>query len=119
MRLVLFEGLGAGGGTLSGVLTDAGVVDVSSATVELMAHSPQQLMEQIIDGFDTLWPTFERLTASALPLPLDVVRLRPPLPRPGKILCCIGNYWEHAQWERSVYLGDGSTNSQAVRRAQQ
>jgi 2-keto-4-pentenoate hydratase/2-oxohepta-3-ene-1,7-dioic acid hydratase in catechol pathway len=25
------------------------------------------------------------------------VRLRPPLPRPGKILCCIGNYWEHAQ----------------------
>jgi 2-keto-4-pentenoate hydratase/2-oxohepta-3-ene-1,7-dioic acid hydratase in catechol pathway len=27
------------------------------------------------------------------------VRLLPPLPRPGKILCCIGNYWEHAQRE--------------------
>ena len=30
-------------------------------------------------------------------MPLDKVRLRPPLPRPGKILCCIANYWEHAQ----------------------
>ena len=27
------------------------------------------------------------------------VRLRPPLPRPGKILACIANYWEHAQRE--------------------
>ena len=27
------------------------------------------------------------------------MRLRPPLPRPGKILCCIANYWEHAQRE--------------------
>ena len=32
-------------------------------------------------------------------MPLDSVRLRPPLPRPGKILCCIANYWEHAQRE--------------------
>jgi 2-keto-4-pentenoate hydratase/2-oxohepta-3-ene-1,7-dioic acid hydratase in catechol pathway len=99
MRLVLFEGPGAGRGIRPGVLTDAGVVDASSATAELVAHSPQHLMEQIIDGFDTLRPTVERLVATALPLPLDVVRLRPPLPRPGKILCCIGNYWEHAQRE--------------------
>src|SRR4029453_7011713 len=99
MRLVLFEGPGAGRGTRPGVLTDAGVVDVSSATAALVAHSPQHLMEQIIDGFDTLRSTFERLVASALALPLDVGRLRPPLPRPGKILCCIGNYWEHDQRE--------------------
>src|SRR4030095_5150811 len=48
---------------------------------------------------EALRPAFERLAASALPVPLDVVRLRPPLPRPGKILACIGNYWEHAQRE--------------------
>src|SRR5205807_861636 len=99
MRLVLFEGPGAGRGIQPGVLTETGVVDVSSATVALVAHSHQHLMEQIIDGFDALRAAFERLAASALPLPLDVVRLRPPLPRPGKILCCIGNYWEHAQRE--------------------
>jgi len=99
MRLVLFEGPGAGRGIRPGVLTDAGVVDASSATAALEAHSPQHLMEQIIDNFDTLRSGVERVVASALPLPLDVVRLRPPLPRPGKILCCIGNYWEHAQRE--------------------
>ena len=27
------------------------------------------------------------------------MQLKPPLPRPGKILCCIANYWEHAQRE--------------------
>jgi 2-keto-4-pentenoate hydratase/2-oxohepta-3-ene-1,7-dioic acid hydratase in catechol pathway len=81
------------------VLTAAGVVDVSGATTGLVAHSPQHLMEQIIDHFDALRPAFERLAAGTLPLPLGIVRLRPPLPRPGKILCCIGNYWEHAQRE--------------------
>src|SRR5439155_963341 len=119
MRLVLFEGPGAGRGVRPGVLTEAGVVDVSSATAALVAHSPQHLMEQIIDGFDALRPAFERLAASALPVPLDVVRLRPPLPRPGKILCCIGNYWEHAQREArplnmflknpDAVIGDGDT----------
>src|SRR6267142_4672231 len=99
MRLVLFEGPGAGRGVRPGVLTEAGVVDVSSATAALVAYSPQHLMEQIIDNFAALRPAFERQAASALPVPLDVVRLRPPLPRPGKILACIGNYWEHAQRE--------------------
>src|SRR5215813_12298040 len=99
MRLVLFEGPGAGRGIRPGVLTAAGVVDVSPATAALVTHSPQHLMEQIIDSFEALRPAFEQLAASVLPVPLDVVRLRPPLPRPGKILACIGNYWEHAQRE--------------------
>ena len=30
---------------------------------------------------------------------IEAVRLRAPIARPGKILCCIGNYWEHAQRE--------------------
>ncbi|HLF71290.1 MAG TPA: fumarylacetoacetate hydrolase family protein [Dehalococcoidia bacterium] len=97
MRLVLFES--AAGSVRPGVLTDAGVVDVSSATARLQAHSPQHLMEQIIDNFDGLRGDFERLARESQALPLDSVRLRPPLPRPGKILCCIGNYWEHEQRE--------------------
>jgi 2-keto-4-pentenoate hydratase/2-oxohepta-3-ene-1,7-dioic acid hydratase in catechol pathway len=99
MRLVLFEGPGAGRGVRLGVLTEAGVIDVSAATEAVAAHSPQHLMEQVIDSFDALRPAFERLVDSSLPLPLDVLRLRPPLPRPGKILACIGNYWEHEQRE--------------------
>ena len=95
MRLVLFEG--GGREARPGALTEAGVVDLSPATAGVTTHSPQHLMQQIIDGFDMLRPRFDALVATSLPVPLDILRLRPPLPRPGKILCCIGNYWEHEQ----------------------
>jgi 2-keto-4-pentenoate hydratase/2-oxohepta-3-ene-1,7-dioic acid hydratase in catechol pathway len=56
-------------------------------------------MQTLIDAFDRLRPALEREAAQGEALPLGSVRLRPPLPRPGKILCCIANYWEHAQRE--------------------
>lgn len=97
MRLVLFEGPGAGRGIRPGVLTDDGVVDVSRVTDVMDARNPQELMTQIIDDFEDIRALFEDAVDNVRPVPLDIVRLRPPLPRPGKILCCIGNYWEHAQ----------------------
>src|ERR1700688_4977433 len=54
-------------------------------------------MQRIIDDFNQLRPAFEKLESEGVALPLDRVSLRPPLPRPGKILACIANYWEHAQ----------------------
>jgi 2-keto-4-pentenoate hydratase/2-oxohepta-3-ene-1,7-dioic acid hydratase in catechol pathway len=78
---------------LPGVITERGVTDVSGAvTVE---RTPQLTMESIIDGFDRLRPALERLASEGDARPLESVRLRPPLPRPGKILACIANYWEH------------------------
>src|SRR5580658_3895130 len=56
-------------------------------------------MQGIIDGFESLRPALQALTTAGEPLPTDSVQLLAPLPRPGKILCCIGNYWEHAQRE--------------------
>jgi 2-keto-4-pentenoate hydratase/2-oxohepta-3-ene-1,7-dioic acid hydratase in catechol pathway len=99
MRLVLFEGPGAGKPIRPGVLSENGVHDCSTATEQLDSGSPQRLMEAIIDRFETLRPDLENIRSTTLPLPLDVIRLRPPLPRPGKILCCVANYWEHAQRE--------------------
>jgi 2-keto-4-pentenoate hydratase/2-oxohepta-3-ene-1,7-dioic acid hydratase in catechol pathway len=99
MRLVLFQGPNTGNLVLPGVLADAGVFDVSGATAMLKQGTPQELMGGIIDSFDEIRPELEQITAAAEPIPLDQVRLRPPLPRPGKILCCIGNYWEHDQRE--------------------
>jgi 2-keto-4-pentenoate hydratase/2-oxohepta-3-ene-1,7-dioic acid hydratase in catechol pathway len=97
MKLVLFqEGSSA---VKPGVLTDAGVVDVSAATGSLGAADPQQLMQGIIDSFDALRPELERLAGAGPATALTDVQLSPPLPRPSKILCCIGNYWEHAQRE--------------------
>jgi len=100
MRLVLFEKPGSHATPSPGVWKQDGtVVNISPALAALPAHSPQGVMQNIIDNFEVLRPAFERLVETALPLPLDAIRLRPPLPRPGKILCCIGNYWEHDQRE--------------------
>jgi 2-keto-4-pentenoate hydratase/2-oxohepta-3-ene-1,7-dioic acid hydratase in catechol pathway len=96
MRLVMFE---AGGqpGAVPGLLTPRGVVGLDGVVER--GHTPQQTMQNLIDGFDRLRPRLEQLAVQGEALPLDRVRLRAPLPRPGKILCCIANYWEHAQRE--------------------
>jgi 2-keto-4-pentenoate hydratase/2-oxohepta-3-ene-1,7-dioic acid hydratase in catechol pathway len=56
-------------------------------------------MQGIIDDFEKLRPKLESLAKDSATISLDQVRLHPPLPRPGKILACIANYWEHAQRE--------------------
>jgi 2-keto-4-pentenoate hydratase/2-oxohepta-3-ene-1,7-dioic acid hydratase in catechol pathway len=95
MKLVLFQdsrNLAA----RAGILTERGVVDAGGSVA---GHSPQLAMQDLIDRFDSLKPALEALAAHGDAIPLDKVRLRPPLPRPGKILACIANYWEHAQRE--------------------
>jgi 2-keto-4-pentenoate hydratase/2-oxohepta-3-ene-1,7-dioic acid hydratase in catechol pathway len=96
MKLVLFQTSGRDE-PVPGLLTDRGVVDISGITG--MGQTPQSTMQALIDGFDRLRPSLERRAADGEALPLSSVRLRAPLPRPGKILCCIANYWEHAQRE--------------------
>ena len=96
MKLVLFKSA-VNAELTPGLMTDRGVVDISGAV--LKAHTPQLTMQGIIDGYDRLKPALERLAADGKATPLAEVRLGPPLPRPGKILACIANYWEHAQRE--------------------
>ena len=96
MRLVLFETT-AGRDPVPGLLTERGVVSIASAVRP--GHTPQATMQGLIDDFDTLRPALERLAREGEARPLAGVRLRPPLPRPGKILCCIANYWEHGARE--------------------
>ena len=96
MKLVLFQTSERGEPT-PGVLTDRGVVSIAGSVER--SHTPQLTMQTLIDAFDRLRPALEREAAQGEALPLGSVRLLPPLPRPGKILCCIANYWEHAQRE--------------------
>src|SRR5215813_12274225 len=96
MKLVLFQTSGRDEPT-PGLLTERGVVDISGVTAK--GHTPQLTMQALIDGFGRLRPTLERQLTNGEALPLSSVRLCAPLPRPGKILCCIANYWEHAQRE--------------------
>jgi 2-keto-4-pentenoate hydratase/2-oxohepta-3-ene-1,7-dioic acid hydratase in catechol pathway len=92
MKLVLFHHEN----TLHpGLMTERGIVDISG--VAPLGHTPQLTMQGIIDQFETLRPKLAGLEHSAPALALDSVKLAPPLPRPGKILNCIANYWEHEQ----------------------
>ena len=95
MRLVLFQS--ETGEALPGLLTDEGVVN--AANVVKLDCTPELTMEGIIDNYESLRPSLERLVSQGEAIPLENVRLLPPLPRPGKIFACIANYWEHAQRE--------------------
>jgi 2-keto-4-pentenoate hydratase/2-oxohepta-3-ene-1,7-dioic acid hydratase in catechol pathway len=96
MKLVLFQ-TSEREEPFPGLLTDRGVINVTGAVER--GYTPQSTMRELIDNFAQLRPELERLATAAEALPLGVVRLRAPLPRPGKILACIANYWEHAQRE--------------------
>ena len=96
MRLVLFEPA-ARRDAVPGLLTERGVVDIAHAVPP--GPTPQATMRGVIDDFETLRPALERLAREGAARPLAEVRLRPPLPRPGKILACIANYWEHGALE--------------------
>jgi 2-keto-4-pentenoate hydratase/2-oxohepta-3-ene-1,7-dioic acid hydratase in catechol pathway len=93
MRLATF---GAGGIDRIGIVHDhdpALLIDVSSA-----ADVPSDLLA-VIAGGEPARQALARATAHASALhaavPLDEVRLRPPLSRPGKLLCLAGNYRKH------------------------
>ena len=94
VKLVLFSGA-AGVEMRPGLWTDRGIIDISAHVPQ--AHSAQARMEALITGFEGLRPVLEKLEAEGEAIGHEQVRLGPPLPRPGKIVNCIGNYWEHAQ----------------------
>jgi 2-keto-4-pentenoate hydratase/2-oxohepta-3-ene-1,7-dioic acid hydratase in catechol pathway len=96
VKLVLFRT----GGTPEvwpGLLTERGVVGI--ADLVAARPTPQATMEGVIDDFERLRPALERRARDGRAVPLAEARLSPPLPRPGKILACIANYWEHGALE--------------------
>ena len=76
------------------ILKESGVVDISREVRSLQGGSPQLLLENIIMNFQFLRPRLERLEERGRVIPLDEVRLRPPVPRPGKVICGRGNFME-------------------------
>ena len=90
MKLALFQ---KDANVLPGVITERGIVNVTDLVP--LGATPQLTMTGIIDDFERLRPALERRAKDGAAIPLDKVRLRAPLPRPGKILACIANYWEH------------------------
>jgi len=94
MKLVLYRAE-LGLELLPGLLTERGVVDIS--LIVRPGHDGQQTMVNLIEDFEALRPQLEQAAAQGAAAPLDQVSLVAPLPRPGKILNCIGNYWENRE----------------------
>ena len=68
------------------------IVDISDVAGDaIMGLAPTQRMQAILERFAEMRGALARLDGG---VPLTEVRLRAPLPRPGKILCAIGNYSE-------------------------
>jgi 2-keto-4-pentenoate hydratase/2-oxohepta-3-ene-1,7-dioic acid hydratase in catechol pathway len=68
------------------------IVDISHVAGDaIMGLAPAQRMPAILERFAEKAGEFAQVDGG---VPLSEVRLRAPLPRPGKILCAIGNYTE-------------------------
>lgn len=94
VKIVLFS---SNGRVQPGVLVDGGVVGIGDVLGR--EHAPQEAIEYLIDHLEELRGTISRHVEANPALPMGEVDLLPPVPRPRKVLGCIGNYWEHAQRE--------------------
>jgi 2-keto-4-pentenoate hydratase/2-oxohepta-3-ene-1,7-dioic acid hydratase in catechol pathway len=80
-----------------GILKGERVVDVTRVVpgAELMPQTPlgaECIMETVIDGFDSLRHRLEEAASEEEGVPLNDVKVRPPLPRPPNALCAFSNY---------------------------
>ncbi len=71
-----------------------GVVDVTGQVRALQGASPQILLENLITNWLSFRFRLQDLEQRGPVIPLDQVRLRPPVPRPGKVLCGNANFME-------------------------
>ena len=77
-----------------GVIKDDSVVDVTDAVSGINHTSPQDLINRVIENFDNLKGALQQAADSGSGIPLDSVRLRPPLPKPGNVVAMAVNYME-------------------------
>lgn len=97
MKLLLFDDFKLG------VLQEERILDASSAVKGLDYHTPQELMQMVIGQWSTLLPQIQQAIAGQRGVPLNQVRVRPPLPRPGQLVCLAGNYLEPQKPERGEF----------------
>lgn len=77
-----------------GVVRGEQVIDVSEAVSDIASTGPHNLINRLIERFDHYRGRIEEQASRARGVALSRVRLRPPVPKPGKIICMAGNYME-------------------------
>lgn len=89
MRYVFFDDF------QPGVLRDDRVYSLQALLADAGAHTPQEALEYLIANERLLRPSVEQLVATEEGTPVASVRLRPPVPRPSKLICAFANYLEN------------------------
>lgn len=77
-----------------GVIKDDEIVDISDALKDITYHTPQELVQMVIEDYDNLQSSITDTVENSDPISLDTVTLKAPLPRPGQLVCMAGNYIE-------------------------
>ena len=77
-----------------GVVKGDAVVDVSGAVQDIPHTGPHDLISGLIERFAKYRGALEKAAAAGKGVPLNKVRIRPPLPRPINIDCMAVNYME-------------------------
>ncbi|NQW17674.1 MAG: fumarylacetoacetate hydrolase family protein [Chloroflexi bacterium] len=70
------------------------VVEVQDILDSIPMINAQDLLEGLASRFDEFRPQLEAAAKERKGKPLSSVRIRPPVPQPGKIVCMAGNYME-------------------------
>src|SRR6266481_802466 len=103
-----------------GVLKGDAVVDVSRVVQDIPHLGPQDVVRGVIERWAEFRPKLEAAAAQERSVPLDRVRIRPPLPKPTNIVCMAVNYMEDGTRSEpapinaflkspSAIIGDGDT----------
>ncbi|MFN0074258.1 MAG: fumarylacetoacetate hydrolase family protein [Chloroflexota bacterium] len=112
MKIVLFNDYQVG------LLREANVVDVSHVVRPLSGTTPQLIIEGLITNFHSVRADLQKALDSDPGVPLSSVKLRPPVPRPGKIVAMGGNFGEGVGKKGEMWgflkspdgvIGDGDT----------
>lgn len=88
MKLVYFDDFKLG------VLKNDAVVDVSAAVKDIPHTGPGDLMNGLIERWDSYKARLEAAAASGAGVPVSGARIRPPVPGPRTIDCMAVNYME-------------------------
>ncbi|HYI07116.1 MAG TPA: fumarylacetoacetate hydrolase, partial [Reyranella sp.] len=77
-----------------GVIKGDTVVDVTDAVKDIPHIDTRDLIIGLIAKWDSHKAKVEKAAADGKGVPLKDVRLRPPVPKPGNIVCMAVNYME-------------------------
>jgi 2-keto-4-pentenoate hydratase/2-oxohepta-3-ene-1,7-dioic acid hydratase in catechol pathway len=96
-----------------GVVKGNNIIDVTSVVGDIPHTGPGDLMSGLIANFEAYRGKLEAASAGA-GVPVASVRIRPPLPKPGNIVCMAVNYMENGTLPKTPQINAFHKASSAI-----